>query len=320
MNRFIHKMALLAMCTAPLLVQAQEYPSRPITLIVPWNAGGSTDVILRVVADVAGKKLGQPFVIENKAGVTGTMAPGAMALSAKPDGYTIAQVSVPLVRQPMLAKTQWDPMKDFTYISNLMGYTMGVVAGTQTPFKSWNDVVTFAKAHPNEVSYASSGLYGTPHLAMEQISSLGKIQLNHVPYKGGPEANTAVAGGHTQLQVNSATWKPLLDGGKARLLVVFSEQRSKTWPDVPTLKELGYPLVIDSPLGIAGPKGMDPKIVAKLDAAFRAALDTPEVQKVMVDFAMFPSYKGPEEYRKFMLEQQQQEKALLEKMGIPIVK
>lgn len=320
MNLSIRKLALFALFTIPVLAQAQEYPSRPITLIVPWNAGGSTDVIMRTVADVAGKKLGQPFVIDNKPGVTGTMGPGAMALGAKPDGYTIAQVSVPLVRQPFLAKTAWDPMKDFTYISNLMGYTMGVVAGTQTPFKSWNDVVTYAKAHPNEVSYASSGQYGTPHLAMEQLSSLAKIELNHVPYKGGPEANTAVAGGHTQLQANSATWKPLLDGGKARLLVVFSENRSKTWPDVPTLKELGYPLVVDSPLGIAGPKGMDPKIVAKLDAAFRAALDAPEVKKVMDDFAMFPSYKGPEEYRKFMADQQKQEKALLEKMGLTIAK
>lgn len=320
MNRFISKVALLAMGAVPLLAPAQEYPSRPVTLIVPWNAGGSTDVIMRAVADVAGKKLGQPFVIDNKPGVTGTMGPGAMALSAKPDGYTIAQVSVPLVRQPMLAKTKWDPMKDFTYIANLMGYTMGVVAGTQTPFKSWSDVVTYAKAHPNEVSYASSGQYGTPHLAMEQITSMAKIQLNHVPYKGGPEANTAIAGGHAQLQANSASWKPLLDSGKARLLVVFSENRSKTWPDVPTLKELGYPLVIDSPLGIAGPKGMDPKIVAKLDAAFRAALDAPQVQKLMEDFAMFPSYKGPEEYRSFMAEQQKQEKARLEKMGIDIVK
>lgn len=320
MNRIILKMTLLAVCAVPLLAQAEEYPSHPITLIVPWNAGGSTDVIMRTVADVASKKLGQPIVIDNKPGVTGTLGPGAMALSAKPDGYTIAQVSVPLVRKPMLAKTKWDPMKDFTYISNLMGYTMGVVAGTQTPFKSWNDLVTYAKAHSNEVSYASSGLYGTPHLAMEQVSALAKIQLNHVPFKGGPEANTAVAGGHTQLQANSASWKPLLDGGKARLLVVFSEHRSKTWPDVPTLKELGYPVVVDSPLGIAGPKGMDPKIVAKLDAAFRTALDAPEVQKVMDDFAMFPSYKGPEEYSKFMAEQQKLEKVLLEKMGIPIVK
>jgi tripartite-type tricarboxylate transporter receptor subunit TctC len=320
MNRLIRKLVLLALCAAPLMAQAQEYPNRPITLIVPWTAGGSTDVIMRAVVEAAGKKLGQPFVIDNKPGVTGTMGPGTMALNAKPDGYTIAQVSVPLVRQPMLAKTQWDPMKDFTYISNLMGYTMGVVAGSQTPFKSWNDVVTYAKAHPNEVSYASSGQYGTPHLAMEQISTLAKIQLNHVPFKGGPEANTAVAGGHTQLLANSASWKPLLDGGKARLLVVFSEHRSKQWPDVPTLRDLGYPLVIDSPLGIAGPKGMDPKIVAKLDAAFRAALDAPEVQRVMEDFAMFPSYKGPEEYRRFMAEQEQQERKLLDKMGILIAK
>ncbi|MBP0623385.1 tripartite tricarboxylate transporter substrate binding protein [Cupriavidus consociatus] len=320
MKPFFCKLALLALYTAPLIAQAQEYPNRPITLIVPWNAGSNTDVVMRAVADAASKKLGQPFVIDNKPGVTGTLGPGIMALNAKPDGYTIAQVSVPLVRQPFLQKTRWDPIKDFTYISNLMGYTMGVVAGAQTPFKSWNDVVAFARTHPDEVSYASSGQYGTPHLAMEQISALAKVRFNHVPFKGGPEANTAVAGGHTQLQANSANWKPLLDSGKARLLVVWSQQRSKQWPEVPTLKELGYPLIFESPLGIAGPKGMDPKIVTKLDVAFRAAMDTPEVKRVMDDFAMFPNYKGPEEYRQFMVEQQKQEKRQLEKMGIPIVK
>lgn len=320
MNHFIRKWALIALCAAPVMAQAQEYPSRPITLIVPWAAGGSTDVVLRAVADVAGKKLGQPFVIDNKPGATGTMGPGTMALNAKPDGYTIAQVSVPLVRQPLLQKTRWDPMTDFTYISNLMGYTMGVVAGAQTPFKSWGDVVAFARTHPNEVSYASSGQNGTPHLAMEQISALANIRLNHVPFKGGPEANSAVAGGHLQLQANSASWKPLLDSGKARLLMVWSEHRSKQWPEIPTLKELGYPLVIDSPLGIAGPKGMDPRIVTRLDAAFRAALEAPEVQRVMADFAMFPNYKGPDEYRQYMAEQQRRERKLLEKMGIPIVK
>jgi tripartite-type tricarboxylate transporter receptor subunit TctC len=275
---------------------------------------------MRAVAQAASKTLRQPFVIDNKPGASGTLGPGAMALSAKPDGYTIAQVSVPLVRLPLLQKTTWDPMKDFTYIANLMGYTLGVVAGAQTPFKSWNDVVAVAKAHPNEVSYASPGENSTPHLGMEQIGMLAKIQLNHVPFKGGPEANTAVAGGHVQLQANATNWRPLLASGKARLLVLWSEHRSEQWPEVPTLKELGYPLVIDTPLGIAGPKGMDPKIVAQLQDAFRAALDTPEVQRTMSSLDMFPNYKGSGEFRQYMGELQKQEAKVLEKMGIAIRK
>ena len=112
----------------------------------------------------------------------------------------------------------------------------------------------------------------------------------HVPFKSGPETNTAMLGGHTYPQVEGASWKPIVDSGKARLLAVWTAKRTKRWPEVPTLKDLGYPLVIESPIGIAGPKGMDPKVVAKLNDTFRAALDDPEVQRTMAEFETLPDY------------------------------
>jgi len=305
--------------SASVCAQSAPYPNRPITFIVPWSAGGNTDVVMRIVATAVGRELGQPLVVENRPGVSGVLGAGVMA-QAKPDGYTIAQVSVPLVRLPLIQKMPWDPLTDFTFVANIMGYVFGVVAGAQTPFHSWQDLIAYAKAHPGEVSYASPGQYSSPHLGMEQIAELSGIDWLHVPYKGGPEANSAVAGGHVDLQVNATNWKPLLDGGTARLLALWSAERSVQWPEVPTLQELGIPLVIDSPIGIAGPKGMDPAIVARLDAAFRAALDTPEVRKAMADFDMFPNYMGPDTYRQFMVDLQAQEREQLTKMGIDLVK
>jgi tripartite-type tricarboxylate transporter receptor subunit TctC len=272
------------------------------------------------VAGAAARKLGQPIVIENKPGVAGTLGPATMAHTAKPDGYTIAQVSIPLFRLPLMQKTNWDPEKDFTYIINLMGYTFGITAGAQTPFKSWGDVVEYAKKNPGKLSYGSPGQSTTPHLGMEQIQALAGIQLIHVPFKSSPESNTAVVGGHTQLQVDGSGFKPIVESGKARLLAVWTEKRAKRWPDVPTLKELGYPLVIDAPIGLAGPRGMDPKIVAKLHDAFRAALDDPEVQRVMADFEMVLNYMGTQDYRKYLLEQQAREKGLVKKLGLALEK
>ncbi|ROZ76680.1 tripartite tricarboxylate transporter substrate binding protein [Ramlibacter sp. WS9] len=314
--------ALLAFSAAPFLVhaQAKDYPNRPITLIVPWTAGGSTDVVMRAVATAAARKIGQPFVVENKPGVAGTLGPATMAATAKPDGYTIAQVSIPLFRLPLIQKVTWNPEKDFTYIVNLMGYTYGITAGAQTPFTTWGDVVAYAKKNPGRLSYGSPGQSTTAHLGMEQIAALDGIEFVHVPFKSSPESNVALVGGHTDLQVDGAGWKPIVESGKARLLAVWTDKRTKRWPDVPTLKELGYPLVIDAPIGVAGPRGMDPKIAAKLHDAFRAALDDPEVQRVMADFEMVPNYLGPVEYRKYLLEQQAREKVLVKRLGLAIEK
>ena len=269
--------AFIMLAAVSVGTQAQDYPSKPITLIVPWPAGGPTDIVLRGIAEVASKDLGQPIIVDNKAGGGGTVGPATMAATAKPDGYTISQIPIPVLRLPLMQDVSWDPSKDFTYILNLTGYTFGVTTNAESPFKTWNDVVSFAKANPGKVTYGTPGSGTSLHIGMEQVASLAGIKLTQVPFKGTAESSAAALGGHIMLQVDASGWKPLVEAGKLRLLMVWTENRSSSFPDVPTLKELGYPLVIDSPWGLAGPKGMDPKIVARLHDAFKKAIDTPGV-------------------------------------------
>ena len=179
---------------------AQAYPEKPVTMIVPWPAGGSTDIAMRTIAEAAAKHLGQPIVIDNKPGASGTLGPAVMAATAKPDGYTIAQMPITVMRLPLMQKTTWDALKDFTYIVHLTGYTFGITTKADGQFKSWADVVAFAKANPGKVTYATPGAGTSLHIGMEQIAAQAGIQLTHVPFKGGAETNAAVLGGHTTLQ------------------------------------------------------------------------------------------------------------------------
>jgi len=295
---------------------AHTYPEKPVTLIVPWPAGGSTDIAMRTIAEAAAKHLGQPIVIDNKPGASGTHGPAVMAANAKPDGYTIAQMPITVMRLPLMQKTTWDAAKDFTYIAHLTGYTFGITTKSDNQFKSWADVVAFAKANPGKVTYATPGAGTSLHIGMEQIAAKAGIQLTHVPFKGGPETNAAVLGGHTTLQADSTGWKPLVDGGQLRLLAILTAERSKNWPDAPTLKELGYPFVFDSPFGVAGPKGMAPAVVEKLHDAFRKAIEDKSVVEAIARYDMVPRYLDTAGYRKFVAEIIDSEKAALEKIGL----
>lgn len=296
--------------------RAQDYPTRPITLIIPWTAGGTTDVVLRAMADAAGKHLGQPIIVENKAGGSGTIGPATMAAVAKPDGYTISQMPVTVFRLPLLQDTMWDPDKDFTYIIHLSGYVQGLVANADTPFKTWQDVVDYAKKNPGKVTYGSSGTSGSTHIGTEQIAALAGIKLTHVPFKGNAEVNAAVAGGHTMLGAAGASSKSLADAGKVRFLNIWTAKRIAGLPDVPTLHDLGYGLTLDSPFGVAGPKGMDPKVVAKLHDAFRKSLDDPAVIAAINRYDMTINYLNSADYTKFVKQVTAEEKATLETIGL----
>jgi tripartite-type tricarboxylate transporter receptor subunit TctC len=295
---------------------AQDYPVKPITLIVPWPAGGSTDISMRAIADAASKHLGQPIVVDNKAGGSGTVGPATMAAAAKPDGYTLSQIPISVFRLPIMQKTTWDPLKDFTYVVHVTGYTFGVTANAESQFKNWQDVIDFAKQNPGKVTYATPGAGTSLHIGMEQIAAKAGVKFTHVPFKGGAETNAAVLGGHTTLQADSSGWKPLVEAGKLRLLMIWTAERSKNYPGAPTLKELGYPFVFDSPFGIAGPKGMDAKIVAKLHDAFKKAVEDPAVQETLAKYDMVANYKNTEDYRKFVAETVETEQKILSDLGL----
>ncbi len=294
---------------------AQDFPTKPITLIVPFPAGGPTDLALRALAENAGKHLGQPIIVENKAGGAGTVGPATMAATAKPDGYTISQMPITVYRLPLMQDTTWKA-DDFSYIIHLTGYVFAHIAAADTPFKTWKDVVEYAKANPGKITYGSSGTGGSPHLGTEQIAEKDGIKLTHVPFKGAAELHAAVAGGHVMLGAGGASSKQIVDAGRARFLNVWTAKRQKSFPEVPTLQELGYPFVIDSPFGIAGPKGMDPKVVAKLHDAFKLAIEDPEVIKVLDRFEMVPNYKNSADYKKAVDEQIALERGLLGRIGL----
>jgi tripartite-type tricarboxylate transporter receptor subunit TctC len=189
-------------------------------------------------------------------------------------------------------------------------------AAADTPFKKWEDVVEYAKKNPGKVTYGSTGTGGSLHLGTEMIAEKAGIKLVHVPFKGAAEVNAAVAGGHVMLGSSGTSIKPLVDAGKARFLNVWTAKRVSFLPDIPTLQELGYPYVIDSPWGLAGPKGMDPKVVAKIDDAFRKALAEAPVIETLSRFDMVPNYMGPADYSKSVAEQIKLEEALLKRLGL----
>jgi tripartite-type tricarboxylate transporter receptor subunit TctC len=301
---------------APAAALAQAYPAKPVTLVVPWPAGGSTDIVMRAISEAAAKHLGQTIVIDNKPGASGTLGPAVMAATAKPDGYTLAQIPITVMRLPLMQKVTWDARKDFTYIVHLTGYTFGITTKADGQFKTWPEVVAFAKDNPGKVTYATPGAGTSLHIGMEQIAAKAGIQLTHVPFKGGAETNAAVLGGHTTLQADSTGWKPLVDGGQLKLLAIWTAERSKNWPDTPTLQELGYPFVFDSPFGIAGPKGMDAEVVKKLHDAFKKALEEPALIATMAKYDMVPRYLDTEGYRKAVEEVIAGEQAALEKIGL----
>lgn len=305
-----------AVAVAPAVVFAQAYPTKPITLIVPWPAGGSSDVAMRAMAEHVSKTLGQPVVVDNKPGASGTLGPATMAATAKPDGYTISQMPISVVRIPIMQKTTFDSIKDFTYIAQLTGYTFGITTKADSPFKTWADVIKFAKENPGKVTYGTPGTGTSLHIGMEMIAAKEGIKVTHVPFKGAAETNAAVLGGHTMLQVDSSGWKPLVDAGQLRLLTIWTAERSKVWKDSPTLKELGYPYVFDSPFGIAGPKGMDPAIVAKLQDAFKKAIEDPGVIEALRKYDMFPRYLDAAAYTKSIAELVAVEGKALKDLGL----
>ena len=293
---------------------AQSYPNRAITLIVPWPAGGSTDTHLRKLGELVGKQLGQPVVIENRPGAGGMLGPAAMAANAKPDGYTLSQLTIAAFRQPHMQKVDYDPLKDFTYIVGVSGYTFGVVVKNDSPFKTFNDVIAYARANPGQFSYSSTGTGTSPHLLMEEVAYKAGVQLNHIPFKGNADSTQALMGGHVMAQSDATGWGKFVDQGAFRLLVTFGDQRTR-W-GAPTAKELGYDVVSYSPYGIVGPKGMDPKIVRILHDAFKRASEDPENQKVLQQLDQVYWYKSSEDYAKWAAETFVSERATIERLGL----
>jgi tripartite-type tricarboxylate transporter receptor subunit TctC len=291
------------------------FPSRPITLWVPWPAGGATDISLRVLAELASQTLGQPVITDNRAGAGGTLAMPILQ-RAEPDGYTIAQMPQPVFRAPHVQKVLWDPIRDVTPIIQVSGVTFGVLVAAGSAFRTLDDLFAYARAHPGELSIATNGVGTTPHVVLEDLFTARGLRYIHVPYKGTAEQLNAVMSGQVMAGVNSTGFGPAVDSGRLRLLVTFAAQRSKRWPQVPTLRELGFDIVAMSPFGLAGPRGMPDHVVATLHEAFRRAMFDPRFIAELSKYDQEIDYLGPADYARACREEYAKERMIAERMGL----
>ena len=308
--------ALTGLAAAAPSALAQAFPSRPITLIVPWPAGGSTDRHLRTLAEAAAKQLGQNVIVQNVPGGGGTTGPGNMALNAKPDGYTIAQFPMGMLRIPHMQKTAWHPINDFSHIIGITGYTFGFVVRSDSPYKTFGDFLEAARKQPGKIDFGSTGTGTSPHLLIEELADEAKVQLNHIPFKGNADLMQALLGGHVMSASDATGWDKFVDAGQMRLLVSFGEQRIKRWPNVPTAKELGYKVVANSPYGLVGPKGMDPAVMKTLHDAFKKAMDDPKHVEVLEQLNQPVWYKNSADYAAWARETLVKERLLIERLGL----
>ena len=309
-------LAVVGMISLSGAASAQNFPNRPVTFIVPWAAGGATDITIRALAEAASKHLGQPIVVENKAGGGGTVGGATMAASAKPDGYTIAQIPISIFRYPIMQGATYDPVKDFTYVANIAGYVFASYCSIDSKLATWKDVIAFAKANPGKMTYASPGHGTSPNIGMELMAAASGVKFSEVPFKSTNEVNLAVAGNHTMCGATGLDAKPLADAGRLKFVNVWTAEPNPKLPGVPTLKQLGYPYVFDSPWGVAGPKGMDPKVVTILQDAFRKAMDDKNFKDALDKYDMIANWMDSATYTKFVADYMVSERDSLTKLGL----
>lgn len=296
---------------------AEQFPARPITLVLPFPAGGVSDTQLRALAAAASKDLGQPIVVANRPGNGGTLAPAAMARTAAPDGYTIALAVRTLLRLPHLSKVSFDPLHDFTYIIGLSGFSFGIVVRSDAPWKTLKDMLDDARARPGAIAYGASGRGSSGHVAMERLARAAGVRLNFIPYKGTAEEVNDLLGGHLAAYADPG-WGSLLESGKVRVLATMGEARLKRWPQIPTLKEQGHDLVVTSPIGLIGPRGMDVAVVTRLHDAFRKAMSDPAYVRAMEQYDQVPEYLSSAAYTESARREFAREKVFVQELGITL--
>lgn len=302
-KRYVAVAAALLLAAGACL--AQGYPARPITLIVPYPAGGSADILARLVGQKLSVKIGQTVVVDNKGGA-GTAIGARFVAEAPADGYTLLMGTVSSQAiNPAMAKVGYDPVKDFTPVAPVASIPFVLVANPGSPFRSVADVVAAAKAKPGTVAYASAGPGTSNHLAGEMLANAAHVQLLHVPYRGSAPALADVLAGQVPLMFDlQATSLPHLRSGKLRALAMTSARRSPLLPEVPTVGESGYPgFEVSAWFGIFAPSGVPAPIITQLNGALEAVLKTPETEKSLRDIGTEPDTRARAEYLAYVKEE-----------------
>ena len=316
MRPLARRTVLLSALAAPAVARAQSFPNRPIKLVIPWPPGASADAFLRVMAEQTGKRLGQSMIPDNKPGANASLS-GVALKDAKPDGYTLGQIHTGTFRAALMAdKPPYDPLTDFTYIIQLSGSVHGIVVRADAPWKTFEEFIAEARAKPGKLTYGTFGQASIQNLVMVDLQQRLGVEMTHVPYKGGGELYNGLLGSQIDAIADASGWIPLVQGGKFKLLVVWGSRRLPLFPDVRTLGEAGIDLVVNSPYGVCGPKGMDPAVVKTLHDAMKDALFSPEVQAVMATYNMPTLYLDTAAYDKAAREQDKIERANLKRVNM----
>jgi len=281
--------------------QAQDYPTKPIEVIVGYPPGGGTDMIARAVADAAPKYVGQPLVVVNKAGATGTIAAQSVA-AAKPDGYMLLVAGgSETISVPHFKKLPYDTINDFVPVIRLMIERVGFYVKTDSPWKTMKEFMADAKQNPDKYTYATSGIGGLHHATVLVLEKRTGVVLRHVPHKGGAETLAALAGGHVNVAMASPNEAyALVQGGRIRPLAHSSLARSPVEPNTPTLRELGYDVFIENQKGFVFPKNTPKPIVQKLHDSLKKVFDDPQFQASAQKLQVELAYLSGEDFHKSM--------------------
>lgn len=306
---------LSMMVTAMPVAAEDNFPTRAITIIVPYGPGGTTDLVGRALAESMSKQLKQPVVIENKPGAAGSMGVLDM-MNTKPDGYRLTLTPVGIFRQPYIQPTRYDPIKDVTYIASFLTYDFAVTVPTESPIKDMKGLLETAKAKPGSVTFSTPGKFTGNQVVLAALGKQQGAEFTHVPYKGDAEAISALLGGHTDVAVVTNSVLPHLRSGTVRVLATADAERNTAFGDVPTMRELGYDVYVPSPLGLGGPAGLPQPIVNKLDEAVKNALEDENVKRVMETLAVRTYYLDNQQYTDFAKKNFEAEKAIMSNLNL----
>lgn len=306
-------LSVLSFILSPAI--AAEFPDRPITLIVSMPAGDSADVSSRLIAKAAEAFLKQPVVVVNRPGGGGAVGTSAVAAS-KPDGYTIATLlTSPMVSIPYFMKLTYHPLKDLQPIMQFGVLNFAVSTRADSPFKTFKDLIAYAREHPGVLTYGTVGPTSTQYILIQQIAKQEKAELVHVPFKGGGEAFSAALGGH--ITASAGFFSPgQVRAKKARLLALFGEQRIADFPDVPTLRDLGYDVKIPYFIGIGAPKGIPESTLKKLEEAFSMGMKDQAFIQGMKSIEMPVKYRNALEFSQFLSESYEAVGNYIEELGL----
>jgi tripartite-type tricarboxylate transporter receptor subunit TctC len=291
------------------------YPEKPITFIVTWPAGGSSDQLARVLCNSAEKILGKPIIVENKPG-GGTMVGTAYFSQQRPDGYTIGLLSTSYIRNSLMVKVPFDPIKSFTAIMRVGDNINGIVVRSDSPFKTLKDLIDYGKTNEAKINYATSGVGAASHIGIEALTQEIGVKWQHIPFKGSADALAAILGGHVTFMATTSVWVPQVQAGKLRLLGVYGERRSKNFPDVPTLLESGYDVTMETTEAVMAPRGIPEDIKKKLHDTFKKTLEDPKVLSVMNNLNMDVYYQSGPDYDKQVVKTYAENEKILKKIGL----